>query len=75
MDSILIGKYQNHCLDTPGGFPPCKVSINKHRNGDFMSPLFRHIRRNIFLGIPMEIKTVIFFEELRTDSWVATMKH
>ena len=68
MDGSLIDKYQYPYLAEPGRLVLCKVSINKHRNGDFVSPLFRNIRRNSLICIPIEIKLVILFEELRNDS-------
>ena len=75
MDGSLIDKYQYPCLAAPGGLVPCKLSINKHRNGDFVSPCFRHIRSNSLICILIEIKPVVLLEELRNDYWVATIKH
>ena len=74
MDGIIIDKYHYPCLSAPGGLVPCKVRINKHRNRDFMSSCFGHIRKDVLLCIPIEIKPVIFLEDIRTDYWVATIK-
>ena len=36
MDGILINKYQYPRLAATGGLVPCKISINKHINVDFV---------------------------------------
>ena len=59
----------------PGKLFLCKVSINKHRNGDFTHPFFRYIRKNILLCIPVVTKPVSFLEELMNDYWISTIKH
>ena len=59
----------------PSGLVTGKVGINKHRNGDFVSPQLKYIGGNRLLCIAIETKPVIFLEDIRTDSWVATIKN
>ena len=61
-------------MSLPGGISSYKVIINKNRNGDYVYPKYRNIRRNSLICIPVETGQAILIEEFRNYSWIYTMK-